>query len=265
MPKPLAAEKQLALARCLVEGVPSKTITKDVGVSMTTVKGYRGAVFNGLEERGIQLHCGCGKPVGHRGYCKAGRKLAPGNPEISDEVLCEILEEQLAEPNSTSRKRRKPTSDEKFAQELGRAHGMGESLGSIQRRLKVDQIRFERLRRDCPRAWQLGIKQGEEYLAAAKRRREAAAEADVAPPPSGARAGGAPKPGPAPTGAHPAALTPAERRVLKLLADAWNSFCGLPGKTEDDIDEFKRAIHRAQAGVAARVARRVDPTVWRQP
>lgn len=55
----------------------------------------------------------------------------------------------------------------------------------------------------------------------------------------------------------------AECAVLDALADAWNRFMELPVVHADDQEEFKRAIHAAQCIVAYRVARRVDPGVWR--
>lgn len=57
-------------------------------------------------------------------------------------------------------------------------------------------------------------------------------------------------------------LTEGEIRVLDHLADAWNSFCDL-GMPERDADDFMRLINAAQAKIALRVARRVDPEIWR--
>lgn len=60
-------------------------------------------------------------------------------------------------------------------------------------------------------------------------------------------------------------LTELERDVLDRLASAWNAFVELERRAESDSAEFAAAIHRAQNLIALRVARRVDPDVWRQP
>ena len=60
-------------------------------------------------------------------------------------------------------------------------------------------------------------------------------------------------------------LTNGERSVLDATAKAWNAWCDLLGREMHDDDEFMRAIHAAQQMIALRVARRVDPDVWRQP
>ncbi len=57
-------------------------------------------------------------------------------------------------------------------------------------------------------------------------------------------------------------LNPAERRVLSLLAEAWNMFLMMPTIHPDEQLEFKLAIHNAQLLIARRVARRVDPDRW---
>jgi hypothetical protein len=54
-----------------------------------------------------------------------------------------------------------------------------------------------------------------------------------------------------------------EIAVLNHLADAWNSFCKLSNVLEHDADEFMKAIHQARDKIAVRVARRVDPEIWR--
>ena len=59
-------------------------------------------------------------------------------------------------------------------------------------------------------------------------------------------------------------LTDTERNILCSLADAWNSFCELPNRSESDDEEFCLAIHTAQAKIALRVARRIDPGIWNQ-
>lgn len=63
----------------------------------------------------------------------------------------------------------------------------------------------------------------------------------------------------------PTNLTQEETRVLHLLASAWNEFERLDKKHPDDNDDFRRAIHQAQQLIALRVARRVDPLIWKQP
>ena len=60
-------------------------------------------------------------------------------------------------------------------------------------------------------------------------------------------------------------LTYPEQTILLYTKQAWNTFINLPNKSEDDIAEFKDAIHRLQQIVAMRVARRVDTAVWLQP
>lgn len=58
-------------------------------------------------------------------------------------------------------------------------------------------------------------------------------------------------------------LTEEELKVLNHLAEAWNSFCRLEDVLEHDADEFMKAIHQAQDKIAVRVARRVNPEIWR--
>jgi hypothetical protein len=60
-------------------------------------------------------------------------------------------------------------------------------------------------------------------------------------------------------------LTDGEKSVLAATAKAWNTWCDLPGRVSDDDVDFMRAIHAAQHLIALRVARRVDPDVWRKP
>ena len=60
-------------------------------------------------------------------------------------------------------------------------------------------------------------------------------------------------------------LTTEERAILSALSDAWNIFCTLDKQSELDNIEFAQAIHAAQAKIALRVARRIDPTLWSQP
>jgi len=60
-------------------------------------------------------------------------------------------------------------------------------------------------------------------------------------------------------------LTGQEEKVLNLLADAWNEFIKLDKRSSSDDQEFIQAIHTAQAKIGVRVARRVDPDIWRTP
>jgi hypothetical protein len=60
-------------------------------------------------------------------------------------------------------------------------------------------------------------------------------------------------------------LTSKEKAALDHLAQAWNEWIDLPGKSKSDDVEFMDSIHRAQAMIAMRVARRADPDVWHQP
>ena len=60
-------------------------------------------------------------------------------------------------------------------------------------------------------------------------------------------------------------LSNEEKYVLELTSEIWNSWCKLPNRSDDDNNEFQRAIHLAQQLIALRIARRVDPDIWRQP
>jgi hypothetical protein len=60
-------------------------------------------------------------------------------------------------------------------------------------------------------------------------------------------------------------LTPVEQSVLANLLAAWNGFVSLENRSEDDDQEFKDAVHHCQQLIALRVARRVNPDIWRQP
>jgi hypothetical protein len=51
-------------------------------------------------------------------------------------------------------------------------------------------------------------------------------------------------------------LTDQERAVVDALADAWNRYVELPIEHDDDQDEFRRAIHAANAKVLMRPGRR---------
>jgi hypothetical protein len=58
-------------------------------------------------------------------------------------------------------------------------------------------------------------------------------------------------------------LSKQEIIVLNHLANAWNEFCKLEERLDHDTDEFMKAIHIAQDKIALRVARRVNPEIWR--
>ncbi len=51
-------------------------------------------------------------------------------------------------------------------------------------------------------------------------------------------------------------LTPAERRVVDRLVEAWNAFVELPREHNDDVTEFRHGIHRLQEKVMCRPIRR---------
>jgi hypothetical protein len=51
-------------------------------------------------------------------------------------------------------------------------------------------------------------------------------------------------------------ITPAEAEVALKLAEAWDLFLALPIEHADDVEEFRRAIHSAQAQVLMRPGRR---------
>lgn len=51
-------------------------------------------------------------------------------------------------------------------------------------------------------------------------------------------------------------LTEQEKAVVLALAEAWDMFLMLPVEHADDTEEFRRAIHAAQAKVLMRSGRR---------
>ena len=59
-------------------------------------------------------------------------------------------------------------------------------------------------------------------------------------------------------------LLRAEIKVLDYLEESWNSYVELENRDQSSDLEFRTAIHVAQNVLALRVARRVDPIVWRQ-
>lgn len=60
-------------------------------------------------------------------------------------------------------------------------------------------------------------------------------------------------------------LTEQEKMCLYALANAFNFFVSLDAKLPDDNQSFARLIDQANQMVALRVARRVNPEMWRQP
>lgn len=62
---------------------------------------------------------------------------------------------------------------------------------------------------------------------------------------------------------NPERLTGQELDILQHTKDIWDKFIALPDKVEYDNKEMQDAIHRVQQLIALRVARRVDPAVWR--
>ena len=49
-------------------------------------------------------------------------------------------------------------------------------------------------------------------------------------------------------------MKPAERKVIDMLADTYNAFCGLPREHPMEVEEFAHHIHELQHLVAARPA-----------
>ena len=58
-------------------------------------------------------------------------------------------------------------------------------------------------------------------------------------------------------------LTDNEKEILQLLAESYNKYLSLNDKLEFDDLDFVRAIHWLQSMIALRVARRIDPKIWR--
>ena len=59
------------------------------------------------------------------------------------------------------------------------------------------------------------------------------------------------------------ALTPEEKLVLSHLTEAFYHFVELGEKVDFDEKEFSEGIHKCQTLVGLRVARRIDPLIWR--
>lgn len=59
-------------------------------------------------------------------------------------------------------------------------------------------------------------------------------------------------------------LTPDEETVMSHLVNAWNAWLGIDACiTQDEMDQFRKAIHQAQEVLAGRVVRRTYPKYWR--
>lgn len=243
--KRTSPEMQLKIARRLLAGDNCAAIAADLGIAKGTVTRWRAALLKGLAEAGVTVVCGCGREVGHRGVCKVDREMPPDAPELTDEQILSAIKGDAIRPPRTE-----ADSKREFVRSLGRCHGWGESEESMRRRLGIGQLEIARLKREHPTAWNEGLAEGRERLMSAKGQ----APTRAASPPTQ----------PAPT-APVEGLTPHEERVLELLAEAWNLFRRQPQHGTADVAEFTAAIHRAQSIVAVRVARRLDPKVWRQP
>jgi hypothetical protein len=63
---------------------------------------------------------------------------------------------------------------------------------------------------------------------------------------------------------HPLGASHAERRLLDLSADLWNTYTQLEGRAETDDADFQAHVNALQRIIALRVARRVDPDLWTQ-
>lgn len=59
------------------------------------------------------------------------------------------------------------------------------------------------------------------------------------------------------------ALSEEEKEILALSSELWHRFLDLSNNLDDEVNECKVAIHNLQRIIATRVARRVDPDVWR--
>lgn len=57
-------------------------------------------------------------------------------------------------------------------------------------------------------------------------------------------------------------LTRSELVPLRALEMAWNGFLRLEVQHPDDLEEFRRALHRCQHLIGIRVARRAQPAYW---
>ena len=58
-------------------------------------------------------------------------------------------------------------------------------------------------------------------------------------------------------------LTKQEKVVLEATASIWNEYLELEEVHCDERDELKFFVHQIQHLIARRVARRVNPEIWR--
>jgi len=59
-------------------------------------------------------------------------------------------------------------------------------------------------------------------------------------------------------------MTEKEKEVMQHLINFWNGYLALPDTTGVcDTEDIRHAIHKIQGVMAIRVARRVDPDIWR--
>lgn len=58
-------------------------------------------------------------------------------------------------------------------------------------------------------------------------------------------------------------LTDKEKDVIAALSDAWNKFLLLPARGPSDTEVFNHAIDSAHGVIAFRVAKRLNPEIWR--
>lgn len=58
-------------------------------------------------------------------------------------------------------------------------------------------------------------------------------------------------------------LSEEEKEILALSSELWQRFVDLPESLDDEVKEFQLAVHNLQRIIATRVARRVNPDVWR--
>lgn len=60
-----------------------------------------------------------------------------------------------------------------------------------------------------------------------------------------------------------AGLSSQEKRVLELTAAVWNEYMKMPEVHPSDRTELQLFIHQIQNLIGMRVARRVNPEIWR--
>ena len=60
-----------------------------------------------------------------------------------------------------------------------------------------------------------------------------------------------------------AGLTIEEQSLLNITGQLWNDFLNLSDTLDHDLKEFQDSIHRLQQIIALRVARRINPEIWR--